>query len=187
MASSNPSQVDYWYDLLPVNRWILNAKHSRAEYFDRLGLWPEGEVWVYNRRYTFDSPQLLSVQMQQFGATGYLHWYIDWYLLPLVDITGATTYDLLPDMTRLLEELAIVREAQTDRIWDGLGEAQNEAPYLRFDVVFPASGIYYLHARTIGAASNEDTIHFGLDGEIPTTAANIGCASLAWRVAPTAA
>jgi hypothetical protein len=50
------------------------------------------------------------------------------------------------------------------------------SPELRYRVIFPSSGTYYIWIRGYGGSPDDDSIHAGIDGQAPTTADRIsGC------------
>lgn len=86
----------YWRDRLPAQRVILNAESRRADYG---GI--TGEVWLYNKRGTFDG---LADRMREFGAVGYLHWSATWDKLPLATMNGMA-WEPTAHMDELLRQI----------------------------------------------------------------------------------
>lgn len=102
---ATPQAHDFWKDILPAQRVILNAKYSRTDY----GATRAGEVWLYNRRGSFDG---LAEQLREFRASGYLHWSAAWDELPLVEINDET-WTMTDNLDELMRQIALF-EADAD-------------------------------------------------------------------------
>lgn len=101
VAVPNRSSLAYWSPRMKPTRWILAAKNTQSEYQPTISEIQPCQIWLYNRRVNFSG---LRRQMEEFGATGYLHWSVESHQLPLAVVTG-DDYVILPAMNELLAEL----------------------------------------------------------------------------------
>lgn len=59
------------------------------------------------------------------------------------------------------------------------------SPKIRFHVIFPTAGVYYVWIRGYSTNSSDDSVHAGILSQVSSTATNISCAE--WRLPPSQA